>query len=171
VKLVLGTVGALALAVSLLGVGEAVQPSKKGGKKVIQGHDLVSRDKLAKLPDGKHHVRKTRAGHSLHVHAKDGKVAGISVTDSQGGHHKLKHRVVRRPARGARPVALDGNPLSAEELAALQEADLPQEGVPVSAQVGVSVVVIFTFTPPTPRADHRDCLPGRLGQPRLIIIV
>jgi hypothetical protein len=163
VKLFLGTVVALALTASLFDGGAVAQaPKKSGGKKVLQGHSLVSREKLAKLPDGKHHVHTSKRGHKFHVHAKGGKVAGMSVLDSKGKQHKLKHRVVRRPAGGS-PVALDGEPLSPEELALLEHATplSPEEaalledadgalGDPFTVQAGVQVFVIFTFTPPPP---------------------
>jgi hypothetical protein len=169
-KPVLGMVGALAMTLSLIGMGEAVQVPGKGGKRVIQGHDLVSADKLGNLPDGKHHVKTIRGGHKLHVHAKDGKVAGMSATDSQGRQHKMKHRVVRRPAGGGRPVALDGEALSAQELAALAELDRGDPAVPVSTQVGPQVFVLFTFTPPTPGPHVVIVFPGSSVSPTLIII-
>jgi hypothetical protein len=69
-------------------------------------------------------------------------------------------------------VALDGEPLSGEEVAALQDGSLPAEGVPVStsAQVGVGVVVIFTFTPPTSGPTIVIVFPGASVSPTLIVV-
>jgi hypothetical protein len=153
-KLFVTGFGALALAISLMGTGEAVQPNK-GGRKVIRGHNLVSRDRMGRLRDGKHHVHNLQGRHKVHVHTRGGKLSGMHVTDHRGRNHTLRPKVVRSSGKKGRPVSLQGGNLTPTELAALRDAGyFTQDGadgsewIPVSTAGGVQILVVFVFQDP-----------------------
>jgi hypothetical protein len=91
-----------ALAIALLAAGVVLaRPDGKGkaGKKthkVFQGHDHLSKDKLAGLDSGTHHV-KTYKGHKAFASVKNGKIAGMHVLTKNG--QKVKGRVKRTSAQ------------------------------------------------------------------------
>jgi hypothetical protein len=91
---------AAALAIVVLAAGVVLaEPGRgkgKGGKqkthKVFQGHDHMTKDKMAQLDSGTHHL-KTHKGHKLFVNLKNGKVAGMHAV-TKGG-KKVKGQVKR----------------------------------------------------------------------------
>jgi hypothetical protein len=114
----------------------AFAPGKKSAKATHthhDGHRLLSRAKLKRLPDGVHRVHQTKSGYRLHVITKGGKIKGMKVKDKKGRYVAVQK--VRMPWQGRATGFLEA-PAAVQIARASFSSEPPASDVVETAQRG-----------------------------------